>query len=327
MTAHAQQPLGKARWVDNHDEELLAQVSRRYYLEDTSKVEIARALDISRFKVARLLQAARDRGIVQISITVPGRVDSALSAELADRLRRARSVVVDTTGNELTARRQVAAAAAEILPGLVPDNALLGLTWSRTIDAMVDALGELPRCTAIQLCGSLAAPAGSATTLDVVQRVARLAGGVAHQVHAPLVVDDAAAAAALRRQPGIQDTLRLADELDVCVVAVGAWRARCSTVWEVVSQAVRTAGTRSGAVAEVSGRLLGPTGEAVESPLDDLVIGASLTQLQRADERVALVNGPHRAQAVIAAAGAGIVTTLVTTSDIAREVLKLGTPG
>jgi len=324
MSARAHESETSAKERGHQDEELLAQTSRLYYLEDKSKVEIGHLLGISRFKVARLLTAARDRGIVQIAITVPGRIDSALSVELAHRLGLSRAVVVETTGNELTTRRQVGAAAADVLPELVPEESLLGLTWSRTIDVMVDVLSELPRCTAIQLSGSLAAPAGSATTVDMVQRVARLAGGVAHQMHAPLVVDDASVAAALRRQPGIEDTLRLADDLDTCVVAVGAWRERCSTVWEAVSPEVREKGARAGAVAEVSGRLLAADGEPVISPLDDLVIGASLEQMRRPPERVALVSGPHRAAAVVAAAGAGLVTTLVTTTSIAREVLAMG---
>lgn len=302
-------------------DELLAEISRRYYLSDETKVEIARSLGLSRFKVARMLAHAREQGIVQISIAVPGRIDSALSTELARRLDLARCVVVDTAGSELFARQQVAAAAAHLLPGLIPEGALLGITWSRAVAAMVDAVGGLPRCTAVQLSGSLPTAAGAATTVDLVQRVSRLAGGVAHQVPAPLIVDDPAVAAALRRQPGIRDTLQLADRLDVSVVAVGAWQAGCSTVWEAVPPAVRQAGLAAGAVGEVSGRLLDAAGCPVVSPLDDLVVGASLAQLQRPAERVALISGPRRARAAIAAARAGLVTTLVTTSSLAREVL------
>jgi DNA-binding transcriptional regulator LsrR (DeoR family) len=145
---------------------------------------------------------------------------------------------------------------------------------------------------------------------------------VAHAIHAPLVVDDAAVAAALRRQPGIRDTLQLAGTLDVSVIAVGAWRAGCSTVWEAVPPSVRRAGTRAGAVAEVIGRLLDAEGAPVGSPLDDLVIGTSLPQLSRAAVRVAVVSGPQRAPAVVAAVRAGLITTLVTTADVARDVLR-----
>ena len=38
---------------------LMASVARRYYLEGKSKIEIAEELGLSRFKVARLLETAR----------------------------------------------------------------------------------------------------------------------------------------------------------------------------------------------------------------------------------------------------------------------------
>jgi DNA-binding transcriptional regulator LsrR (DeoR family) len=61
------------------DDELLAEVARRYYLDNTSKVDIAKQLDLSRFKVARLLEDARSRGIVQIQIKNPSPIDRSLS--------------------------------------------------------------------------------------------------------------------------------------------------------------------------------------------------------------------------------------------------------
>lgn len=51
---------------------LMVHAARRYYLDDASKVAIAEELDISRFKVARLLEEARDQGIVRIDVVDPG---------------------------------------------------------------------------------------------------------------------------------------------------------------------------------------------------------------------------------------------------------------
>src|ERR687894_332315 len=51
---------------------LTASVARRYYLDGKSKVEIADELGMSRFQVARLLEAARASGLVRIEITDEG---------------------------------------------------------------------------------------------------------------------------------------------------------------------------------------------------------------------------------------------------------------
>src|SRR5262252_10282983 len=62
---------------------LAARVARQFYLEGVSKVDIADQLGISRFRVARLLDAAREAGMVRIEIGLPGgSLDTGLSAEL-----------------------------------------------------------------------------------------------------------------------------------------------------------------------------------------------------------------------------------------------------
>ncbi|MEU0093624.1 sugar-binding domain-containing protein [Kribbella sp. NPDC006257] len=306
----------------DEDDELLADVARRYYLDNTSKVDIAKDLNLSRFKIARLLEDARARGIVQIQIKSPSPIDRALADELASALGVPRCVVTHTSGSPEQVRDQVAEAAARTVAPLVHDGDLLGLTWSRAVDAMVDHFDALPACTVIQMAGSLHSPAGGGSTMDLARRAAALAGGTAHAVHAPLVVDDIAAVAALRRQPGIADTLALADGLDISVVAIGAWRAGCSTVWDAVSEELRDEGLAGGAIAEISGHLLDQDGRLVESPLEQMIIAVSIDQLRRPAERVALAAGAHRAPAVIAAVRAGLVSTLVTTTDLAREVLR-----
>src|SRR5246500_6064962 len=62
---------------------LAALVARQFYLEGVSKVDIADRLGISRFRVARLLDSAREAGMVRIEIGLPGgTLDAGLSAEL-----------------------------------------------------------------------------------------------------------------------------------------------------------------------------------------------------------------------------------------------------
>src|SRR5689334_5338224 len=66
---------------------LAAQVARQFYLRGVSKVDIADQLGISRFRVARLLDAARRAGLVRIEIGLPGQsLDVGLSDELCSAL-------------------------------------------------------------------------------------------------------------------------------------------------------------------------------------------------------------------------------------------------
>src|SRR5258705_8761324 len=62
---------------------LAARVARQFYLDGVSKIDIAEQLGISRFRVARLLDSAREAGMIRIEIGLPrGNLDAGLSAEL-----------------------------------------------------------------------------------------------------------------------------------------------------------------------------------------------------------------------------------------------------
>jgi len=85
---------------------LAARVARQYYLEGVSKIDIAERLGISRFRVARLLDSARESGLVRIEIGLPGGVlDAGLSAELCSAFGL-RQAFVFNFGDEESPLRQ-----------------------------------------------------------------------------------------------------------------------------------------------------------------------------------------------------------------------------
>ena len=69
---------------------LTASIARRYYVDGRSKVEIADEFNLSRFKVARLLEAARSSGMVRIEIGYPGAADRLGRAEMLEQRPLAR---------------------------------------------------------------------------------------------------------------------------------------------------------------------------------------------------------------------------------------------
>src|ERR1700740_1559843 len=85
---------------------LAARVARQFYLEGVSKVDIADRLGISRFRVARLLDSARETGMVRIEIGLPGgSLDAGLSAELCSATGLKHAFVFDFPDDDEPALR------------------------------------------------------------------------------------------------------------------------------------------------------------------------------------------------------------------------------
>lgn len=301
---------------------LAASIARRFYVDGESKVDIAAEFGISRFKVARILTEARERGLVRVDIRLPGTIDGVLSADLRDVLGLRRAIVLDTPAEpESSLRLHLAEVTADLLAEIVAEGDVLGLTWSRTLEATNVALTRLARCTVVQLAGMVADPTRDSGTVEMVRRAAAVGGGRAYAIYAPLLLPDAAAAESLRGQPGIAEALARFGDLTTAVVSIGHWSAHHSTVWDALTSEERERYRALGACAEVSGRLLDADGVSLRTDLDDRIIAISVEQLQAVPEVVAISAGGGRAGAVEAVAKAGFVTTLVTDVTCARAVL------
>jgi len=307
--------------ADRPSEVVLAvRVARQFYLEGVSKVDIADRLGISRFRVARLLDSARDAGMVRIEIGLPGgSLDAGLSADLCSAFGLKHAFVFDFPDDDEQALRY---RLGEALMDLITPGDVLGMSWSRALSGLAASLTRIPPCPIVQLTGAVPPPDGR-DLLDLVRGVARLGGGTAHVFYAPMILDDAQTAAAIRRQGDIAGAFALVPSVTIAVVAIGAWAPGLSTIYDAVSPVERDALASLGVCAEVAGVFVGQDGRSVATPLDDRMIVTPGPALERIPFVLAVAYGVAKSPAVRAALQGGLIHGLVTHAKLARTLLSL----
>jgi DNA-binding transcriptional regulator LsrR (DeoR family) len=303
---------------------LTASVARRYYLDNKSKVEIAEEFGISRFQVARLLDAARSSGLVRIEIADGGAIDLELSGRVQDAFRLRHVVVVDTPDDDdAFLRKNLGEAAADLLTEIVTAADVLGLAWARSVSAMTAALtARLAAVPVVQLTGVLARPEIGDDSVDLVRQAARTSGGPAHFFHAPLVVPNAATARAMRKQPEIARAFAHFRSVTKAVVGIGRWAPGLSTIYDAADEIDRQQMSRLGACADISGVTVDARGQPVHGGLTERMIGISAREMRAINEVIAIAYGTAKAPAVRAAIRSGLVTGLVTHSTLAMALLS-----
>jgi DNA-binding transcriptional regulator LsrR (DeoR family) len=302
---------------------LTATVARRYYLEGESKSEIATTLGLSRFKVARLIDRALAIGIVRIEIESPGEIDLDLSSRLGAKYDLRHCVVMNVGEDEDddAMRHGLGRAAAELLSEIVQPGDVLGLSWARSLMAMRTSLTRLAHCDVVQLTGSLSLPSND-SPIELVRDVARRAGGEAFVFYAPMIVPDAATARALRTQPEIARALEAFTKVTKAVVGIGAWHSGLSTVADSLEAHEREAIYAAGVRGELSGVQFDAEGHAVVTSLTDRVIGIDAARLLDVPEVIAIAYGAPKADAVRSGIRGGLVSSLVTHTAMAQELLR-----
>ena len=301
---------------------LAARVARHFYLEGVSKVDIADRLGISRFRVARLLDSARETGMVRIEIGLPGgTLDAGLSAELcaAFGLRHAFAFNFPDT-DQPALRRRLGEAAGQALMDIVTPEDVLGMSWARSLSELAAAVTRMPPCPIVQLTGAVPPPDGR-DLLDLVRSVARVSGGPAHVFYAPMIVDDASTAEAIRRQADVAGAFALVPSVTITMVAIGAWGPGLSTIYDALGADEREAIARLGVCAEMAGVFLGEAGRPVPTPLDSRMIVTPGTAIATMPCVIAVAYGVSKCAAVQAAIRGGMIHGLVTHTSLARALL------
>jgi DNA-binding transcriptional regulator LsrR (DeoR family) len=301
---------------------LMATVARRYYLEGVSKSDIATELGLSRFKVARLIEAARASGIVRIELDSRGQMNLDLSVRLRAAYGLRHCVVVDCPDDDDDVLREhLGRASAELLGEIVEPGDVLGLAWSRALMAMRPYLGPLNHCDVVQLTGALSLP-GEASPIELVRDVARWSEGQPFFFYAPMMLPDAATAQTLRTQPEIARVVARFPDVTKAVVGVGAWEEGQSTVADAVSEPDRRAMHELGVRAEVSSVQIDADGRPVRTSLEERLIGIRAEHLRAVPEVIAIVYGSRKAAAVYAALRSDFVTSVVTHTALATQLLE-----
>jgi DNA-binding transcriptional regulator LsrR (DeoR family) len=295
--------------------------ARRYFIDGWTIKQIASELDVSRFKAARLLDWARAEGIVKIEIVNTVRVDVDLSAELRSAFGLRDAVVVaaleggsEAVGPDLTEM------AALVVAEIVTASDVVGVSWGRTLDLVVERLPSFHADSVVQLVGGFATLESASGGIELVRQLAAKASTTGYPLLAPLRVRDGAADA-LRQDPVISQTLGLMDQVTVVLAGVGSWgQPPASRMIECFDQDEVEALRERGVVADLCGLLLDARGEVLDQPEGER-IGVSLGQLDAAGTVLAICGGVEKRQALEATLRSGLVDVLVTDAGSAGELL------
>lgn len=302
---------------------LAVSVARQYYLEGLSKIDIGKKLGMSRYKVARLLNACIESGLVQIHINDSGRVDTALSEALRARFGLRHVLVAETSDASVEDMRlTLGGLTVELLEEIIAPEDVLGVAWGRTIDVVAQKIRALPDCAVVQMTG--VAGAVEANSVDLVRRFAAVARGESYPIYAPLVVSDAAALKVFHRQQGIRDAMDHWPKITVAIIAIGGATSAESQLYDVLDEADRAEIDAAKMACEICAIPFDAAGQPLQTGFSRRTMGVSFDSLRNIPHVIAAAGGPGKQNAILAALRSGAVTSLVTDQSVARFLMGVG---
>ena len=310
---------------------LLVKIARMYFEDDLTQHQIAERLRLSRQKVQRLLQQAREEGIVQIGIRPIMGIFSDLEKALEARYGLREAVVITTSNydNHPTVAREVGAAAAEYLARVIRSKDRIVISWGESILGMVNAVSYGPRVNVegvrvIQGLGGLGDPNHEGHGAELTRRLAKALDAEAVLLPAHGVAGSRSARNALLKDRYVSQALEEAREATLAVMGIGAPRSDSILVEEgrIVRWAELEALMKTGAVGDINLRYFDAHGQAVSSDLDERMIGLTLKEIRRIGHVVGVAGGSAKLKAIRGALEGKLIDVLVTDHVTAQNLLN-----
>lgn len=318
--------------MDYDHKRLLIKAARLYYEQDMTQAEISDQLRLSRQKVQRILDQARQEGIVSITIHPIMEVFSDLERALEDRFKLTEAIVVETSdpNNQDTIAREVGAGAAEYLVRIIRPGDKIVMSWGNSLLGMVNALsskfqGKISKLQVIQGLGGLGNPNVAIHGSELVRRTARALGASPFLFPAPAIAASVAVRDAIYGDAYVAHTLKLARTADLAFVGIGSADSDTIAVpdlWNFLPKSAFPDLLKKGAVGSINLRYFDRSGNLVPSEFNERVIGLTLNELKKIPRVIGIAGGSSKMQAIFAALQASLVNILVTDHLTAKALLE-----
>jgi DNA-binding transcriptional regulator LsrR (DeoR family) len=305
--------------------DFLAEIARKYYLDEQSQQQIALEYGLSRPTVSNILKQCREEGIVEIRVNE----SSSFSRELSARLRRQfavdRVIIVPSAGDPAAVLARAGAEAAHWAASVIKDGMKVGIAWGTSLFQMVHHMSQLNTVDTkvVQLMGGLGSSNPQYDGADLAREMSKLLNARYYPLQCPVLVRNAEVRQMLVTENGIRETLAETGDLDIAFVGISSNDPDKSALVKAgfLTQAEAAETTKAGAVGHICGYSYGQGGEMLDLSVNRRIIGIEFSKLKTIPERAAVACGAEKSEAIRAALEGKLITTLITDEAAALRLL------
>lgn len=312
---------------ESDNRRLLYKISQAYYEDGLTQKQIGKRLGLSRIKVSRLLQRARDLKVVQIKLESYDEERSSLEHAVEVRYGVDEVITIPTPQPENNERltHHLGIAAAECLLRSIQGDEAISITWGYTLASIVNELPprNYPGLRIIQSIGGLNQPDTNIDGSELVRRMAQTFDAKPLLLSSPGIVSSREIREALLKDPQISKVLNAAARANIAIVGVGAMNKESVAISTGIFSNEEIQRLRdNGAVGDIGLNFYNAYGERVEDPINGKLVGVELDQIRKITRVIGVAGGKVKVEAIRAALRGKLIKVLITDEDTASSLLQ-----
>lgn len=310
--------------INWEERRLIVKVANLYYFDGQTQAQIANKMGVSRPVISKLLNRAREMGIVEIYI----KDENAHTVELEQQIEKKfqlKEAVVIPTANLTTdmIKHSLGKAASFYVSKNLGSTQSLGISWGSTLSKFVH---EYPfeqhrDLNIVPLVGGMGRKLVEIHSNLLAYQLSQKMNSSCSYLYAPAIVESQDLKQRLLASEDIAMVLEEGRNVDMAVVGIGnPYENSTMTTMNYLKDEDLTSLKEAGAVGDIGSRFFDEHGNQIKHPLNDLVIGLDLAEFKRIPEVIGIADGAHKVKSVEAALKGGYLDVLII-DDVTADLL------
>src|SRR6056297_585329 len=306
--------------------DLISHIAWLYYIKQLNQQEIADKLQISRPKVQRLLEKARDQEIIQFFIKHPNYNLFEIEREIVHKFRIRDALIVPEVmhHNEEKGKSIAQAGAAYFeMSTRSLDQEIIGIGWGETVAQVIDHFISTTDVNVrpATLIGGLNGHSNLSPHLTTAKLAVEMNMEFS-QILSPAIVESRETASILKKEPSIASAIETGEKAKLLLISLGNLDRSSSIVTNGVIDATTYSRLREkGAVGEILGHFFNDKGVFIEDEIDSRVVGVSKRVFENRHNTIICVAEASKKRAILAALHAGLIDVLISDEETAKYIL------
>lgn len=302
----------------DYNESLVIKTAWYYYIEDMTQQKISEKLGISRMKVIKMLEKARQDGIIQFRISQERSQHLQVEQKLIQQWNLKDAFVVPTPPSDANPNETIAQAAAMYISDRLADNSYINMGYGDTPSRVLNHLANIAETpvSVVSMTGGVSyyLPNNLSTTFN-----AKL-----YLYPTPLLVSSKELCASLQDEPSIQEIARMVRLASMTIVGIGGMSDNAT----IISNGILTKNdfrylSMQGAVGDILTHFIDKDGTPIPSQIEDRLFSTPLETLRELNNVIGIAAGDSKLEAIRATLNGSYLDILITDEETALKLTQI----
>lgn len=300
----------------DYEESLMIKIAWYYYFENMTQQSVADTLGISRMRVIKLLEKARQTGIIQFRLRKDGETRMKLERGLMAEFGLKDAFIVPSSQNKSQVNAGIAEAASMYISERLAENSFINMGYGDTPSRVLNNLATMAErpITCVSLTGGV--------SYYLPDTRSNVFNAKLHLIPTPLLASSKEMASAMRHEASVTEISRMISLAQLTVVGIGAMH-ESATIFKsgILNHNDFLYLQMQGAVGDLLSHFIDRDGKLIETPLEERLISTPLTKLKALQNVIGVAAGDVKVNAIRAALRGGYLDVLITDDHTAEQLL------